>query len=159
MAERGVEVGELRAELERLAGPDGRLESVAAFPAYTGDHRFKDVVYRVKPDLGRVEKLAAGIPEGATVMLSEDMFHKHLYTNALAGLLGPRWRYFSQYQTIYDPILGNIQPATPNYFYDRAILYKETVLHDNGSAGYAPSEAIPGAENDVVQVYKKVYQP
>jgi len=91
-------------------------------------------------------------------MLSEDVSHKHLYTNALAKLLGPAWRYFSQYSTIYDPIMGNIQPATPQQFYGRAILYKAAVIYYHGSAGYAPSEAIQGAENDLVQVYKKVYQ-
>jgi hypothetical protein len=157
-----VHTGQLPSEdrlaLQSVTGPQGRLDAVAHFPASTGDPQFEDIVYRVKPDPQRVAKLAAALPPGASVMLSEDISHKHLYTNALARLLGPTWRYFSQYSTIYDQLLGNIRPATPQQFYDRAILYKEAVIYYNGSAGYAPTEAIQGAENDLVQVYKKVYQ-
>lgn len=147
-----------RATLVQEAGQERRLVPVKSFPDFTGKTQFEDVVYRVVPSQEHVARLAAAIPPGSTVMLSEDAVHTSLYTNALAAMLGPTRTYFSQYRTIYDSLFGDIRPAEPNKFYDYAILYKDLVARDKGSAGYAPSEGIPGAENDVVQVFRKAGQ-
>ncbi len=143
-----------RAELDRQAAPDGRLELVKAFPASEGDPRFKDLVYRVKANPQRFARLAALIPPGAEVLLadqSQALHQPRLYTAVIPSLIGLNRQYFSTYSTIYDP---QVQPAQPNRVYDYAIFYRNSTAQPT-EYGYNPTDLVPLDDNDVIQLYHK----
>lgn len=129
-----------RAELEKQAGPGGRLELIQSFP--TADGRFKDAVYRVKPDPQRSQPLASLIPAGSNVLLADTNSHRRLYTYTLAALLGPDKHYFAPFWTIYAGVLGGVKEAQPGQQFDYAIFYKSGGPNP-ADYGFTPADLVP----------------
>jgi hypothetical protein len=144
-----------RAELEKQAGPGGRLELVQGFPN-AADSRFKDAVYRVKPDTARFQPLKALIPPGSSVFLADSNSHRRLYTYALAALLGPDKHYFAPFPTVYSDMVGGVQVARPGQQFDYALFYKSGGP-DPASYGFTPADLVPlpPGDFDTIALYHK----
>ncbi len=144
-----------RAELEKQAGSGGRLELVQGFPN-SADSRFKDAVYRVKPDAGRFQPLAALIPAGSSVLLADTNSHRRLYTYTLAALLGPDKHYFAPYSTVYSEVVGGVQTAQPGQKFDYALFYKSGGPNPT-DYGFTPADRIPlpPGDFDTISLYHK----
>jgi hypothetical protein len=147
---------EKRAELERIAGEGTRLEEIASLPDVDRYGQpapgSRAVVYRVKADVGRFDRLGAAIPPGSSVLLADHPSKLRLTNTALPNLLGRDRRYFTTYHTIYDPIVGPLQDATPGERYDFAVLYNED---DPASYGYTSEDRVDIGDIELIQVYHK----
>jgi hypothetical protein len=142
-----------RAELEKRAGPGGRLEAVQSFADPTNS-RFKAVVYRVKANPQRFQKFAELIPAGSSVLLADTNSGRRLYSYTLAGLIGPDRRYFAPYSTVYSAVVGGVQLARPNQTFDYAIFYRSGGPSP-ADYGFSPADRIPLADFDTVELYHK----
>jgi hypothetical protein len=137
-----------RAELSRQVAL-GRLELVQELD--NPDARYN--IYRVIPNPARFAELSRALPEGATVLLTDDRNGNKLYTAVLPRLLGSKAQYVSDYRTIYAALPGNnVQPyRTPQY----AIFYRNEDLAQT-AARYkllpAQLEKIGG--NEVIDLYR-----
>jgi hypothetical protein len=147
---------EKRAELDRIASEGTRLEQLVSLtdvdPYGQPASNSRAVVYRVKPAAGRFDKLRSAIPPGSSVLLPDHPSKLRLTNTALPNLLGHDRRYFTTYHTIYDPIVGPLQDATPGEQYDFAILYNED---DPTNYGYSPEDRVDIGDLDLIQVYRK----
>jgi hypothetical protein len=110
------------------------------------------VVYRVKTDVTRFDRLKSAIPPGSSVLLADHPSKLRLTNTALPNLLGHDRRYFITYHTIYDPIVGPLQDAQPGERYDFAIIYNED---DPANYGYTPDDRVDIGDFDLIQVYRK----
>ena len=147
---------EKRADLYRIAAEGTRLEQIADLPdvdpfGQSAPHS-KALVYRVKRDAGRFDRLKAAIPPGSSVLLADHPSKLRLTNTALPNLLGHDRRYFTTYHTIYDPIAGPLQDATTGERYDFAVIYNED---DPARYGYAPEDRVDVGDLDLIQVYRK----
>jgi hypothetical protein len=142
-----------RAELEKQAGPGGRLEVVQSF-ADPADSRFKAVVYRVKATPQRFQKLAALIPTGSSVLLADTNSGRRLYTYILAGLIGPDRHYFAPYSTVYSAVIGGVRLAQPQQTFDYAIFYRSGGPNP-ADYGFSQADRIPLADFDTIELYHK----
>ena len=147
---------EKRAELERISAEGVRLEPVVSLPDVDPYGQpapnSQAVVYRVKTDAGRFDRLMSAIPPGSSVLLADHPSKLRLTNTALPNLLGHDRRYFSTYHTIYDPIVGPLQDATPGERYDFTIIYNED---DPANYGYTPEDRVDIGDIDLIQVYRK----
>ncbi|MBN9387030.1 MAG: hypothetical protein J0I20_03170 [Chloroflexi bacterium] len=143
-----------RAELEKQAGPGGRLELVQGYPSTDG--RFKDAVYRVKPDLQRFQPLASLIPAGSNVLLADTNSHRRLYTYILAALLGADKHYFAPFSTVYAGMVGGVGPIQPGQKFDYAIFYKSGGPNP-ADYGFTPADLVPlpPGDFDTLALYHK----
>ena len=151
---RGLAADANRAELEKQAGPGGRLEAVQSFTDPT-DSRFKEAVYRITPAPQRFQALTALIPAGSSVLLADTNSHRRLYTYTLAALLGPNRRYFAPFSTVYSDVV-EVQLAQPGQVFDYAIFYRSGGPNPT-DYGFSPSDLIPlpAGDFDTIQLYHK----
>ncbi|MEO6457092.1 MAG: hypothetical protein ABIO92_02285 [Chloroflexia bacterium] len=153
---RGLISDEKRSDLEAESRPGGRLETVMSFPDYTGDPRFQDVVYRVKPAPERFAKLREAIPEGVRVYLADfSTERRRLYTTVLPRLIGPNRHYTLRYGTIYDKLVapaGSIKYAKRPELGDYVVMYKSD---DPGPLGFSQDDSLDIGENEYIMVYHK----
>jgi hypothetical protein len=143
-----------RAELEKQAGPGGRLELVQGYPSTDG--RSKDAVYRVKSDPQRFQPLASLIPAGSNVLLADTNSHRRLYTYSLAALLGADKHYFAPFSTVYAGMVGGVEQAQPGQKFDYAIFYKSGGPNP-ADYGFAPADQVPlpPGDFDGISLYHK----
>lgn len=145
-----------RQALVQEAARGGRLQLVESFPDFGGGSRYRDEVYRVKPDPTRLKTMAEAIPAGSTVLLADQQaVNRRLYTTIIPALLGPDRIYFSPYTTIYDNIIGKAERAQAGAKYDYVILYSNT---DPAQYGYSASDMVATVDigdNSSVRAYHK----
>jgi hypothetical protein len=142
-----------RAELEKQAGPGGRLEAVRSF-ADPADSRFKEVVYRVKPDPQRFQRFAELIPAGSSVFLADTNSRRRLYTYTLAGLIGPDRRYFAPFASVYSGQVGGVQLAQPKQTFEYAIFYRSGGPSP-ADYGFSPADIVAQDALETVVLYRK----
>lgn len=145
-----------RADLKLIEQEGARLERVIGLPDVdpfgVPAPASEAVVYRVKPDAARFNRLREAIPPGSTVLLADHPSRLRLTNTVLPRLLGPDRQYFTTYHTIYDPIVGPLQDAGAGAQYDFAVLYNED---DPAKYGYSPEDRVDVADLELIQVYKK----
>ena len=129
-----------RHTLDGLLSSGERFDTVKSYP--------DALLLKVKTS-NRFAKLLAAVPPGSEIYLADDGKPKTagLYTNALIGILGNKYQYFSDYQTLYNPTIHLVQP---HKVYDFAILYKGT---NSTGFGYSAMDMI--FSNETVEVYAR----